>query len=68
VTPKIFVLILTFVIAAAGLTVWAVSATVLPIEMSPEAWLILVPALLLAYVLWRLVYSRARGGAQNERD
>lgn len=63
--PGKFILLLTCVIGAAALTVWAVSMTPYAGEMSPESWLIVVPAVLLAYVLWR---AAAKRGNPDDHD
>ncbi|QDY69191.1 hypothetical protein [Qingshengfaniella alkalisoli] len=62
------VLILIVVIAAAGLTVgiglWVLSA----FEFPGIAGLVAVPFMLLAYILWRLVYERLTNNENRRYD
>lgn len=59
-----FVLILVVVIAAAGATVW-LGWIVLASVAVPFGWAAILPALLLAYVVWRVIADRL-GGAEDD--
>lgn len=60
------VLILVIVVAAAGATVWLVATVMATAVMPGWAALAAIPALLAAYVLWRVIADRL-GSAEDAR-
>ncbi len=58
------VLILVIVIAAAGVTVW-LGALLLASFQIPGAGLALIPAALVAYIVWRVIADRL-GNAEDD--
>lgn len=62
-----FVLILVAVIAAAGLTIWLATLVAASVAM-PLGWAMLVPALLVAYVLWRVIAERRANKEDDHYD
>jgi membrane protein implicated in regulation of membrane protease activity len=62
-----FVLILVIVIAAAGLTVWVGTMVVASFQL-PGGWLVLIPAALVAYVVWRVIAERLRNRDDDHYD
>lgn len=62
-----FVLILVLVILAAGVTVW-LAALLLASFQIPGAGLALIPAALVAYVVWRVISDRLRSAEDDHYD
>ncbi|MBV7379192.1 hypothetical protein [Maritimibacter dapengensis] len=62
-----FVLILVAVIAAAGLTVWIGTLVAASLQM-PAGWLVLIPAALIAYVVWRVIADRIGNSEDDHYD
>jgi membrane protein implicated in regulation of membrane protease activity len=62
-----FVLILVIVIGAAGMTVW-LGALLLASVQVPAGWLGFIPAVLLAYILWRVIAQRLSNGEDDHYD
>lgn len=52
-----FVLVLVIVITAAGATIWVGAMVAASIQM-PFGWGLMIPAALVAYVLWRVIGER----------
>jgi len=59
-----FVLILVCVVAAAGLTVWLGTIVAATMQAPIIGWLVFIPALLIGYVVWRVIQDRL----QNKED
>lgn len=62
-----FVLILVCVIAAAGVTVW-LAALVAAAFQVPVVATVLVPIVLAAYVLWRVIAERVGNKEEDHYD
>lgn len=62
-----FVLILVIVIAAAGATVWLASFVAAALQL-PAVWTALIPAALVAYVVWRVVAERIGNREDDHYD
>ena len=62
-----FVLILVIVIAAAGVTVWLGTLIAVSVEV-PFGWLVLIPAALIAYVVWSVVADRVGNEEEDRYD
>lgn len=62
-----FVLILVIVVAAAGLTVWLAAMAFAAFEV-PGAGLAFIPALLVGYVVWRVIAERMRNAEDDHYD
>ncbi|CTQ31843.1 hypothetical protein [Jannaschia rubra] len=61
------VLILFIVICAAGATIW-LAAIVMASFTLPFGMVALIPALLVIYVLWRVIADRLRSGEDDHYD
>ena len=62
-----FVLMLVIVVAAAAATVWV--GTLIAASLSlPFGWLAIVPAALVAYVLWRVIADRVGNEEEDRYD
>ena len=61
-----FVLIVFIVLLAAAATAWLGSLILAALELGGAMWLALVPALLLGYVLWRVIADRL-GNPEDDR-
>ncbi len=59
-----FVLLLVIVLAAAGITVWVASLVLASLQMPAAGWALFVPAVLVGYVVWRVIAERL----QNKED
>ena len=53
-----FVLIVVSAVAAAGATVWIGAIVLNAFALSPAGWVLLMPAALVAYVVWRVISER----------
>lgn len=62
-----FVLILVCVIAAAGATIWLASLVIVAAEI-PYAWIALIPAALVGYVVWRVIAERVNSPEDTHYD
>ena len=62
------VLILICVIAAAGLTVWIGAMVAAAMQMPAFAWFFVLPALLVGYVVWRVIAERVRNSEDDHYD
>lgn len=62
-----FVLILVVVIAAAGLTVWIASFVAAAWQL-PFVWTAVIPAALVAYVVWRVIAERIGNREDDHYD
>lgn len=62
-----FVLILVIVIGAAGVTVWIGTLVAASVQM-PLAWMALIPAALIGYVLWRVLADRLMNREDDHYD
>jgi len=62
-----FVLILVVVIGAAGLTVWLATLLAAAVQF-PLGWFALVPAMLVAYVAWRVIEDRVKSTEDDHYD
>ena len=62
-----FVLILVIVLAAAGLTVWVATFVAAAYQL-PVVWTALLPAGLVAYVVWRVISERLRNRDDDKYD
>ncbi len=60
-----FVLILVIVVAAAGVTVWLGTMAAAAMQIGGPAWAMFIPALLVAYVVWRVIADRL-GNAEDD--
>jgi hypothetical protein len=60
-----FVLILVIVITAAGVTVWIATMVAAAVQF-PLGWFAVIPAMLVAYVVWRVIADRL-GNAEDDR-
>lgn len=63
-----FVLILVLVVVAAGFTVWLASAVFTALQVSAAGWFALVPALLVGYVVWRVIADRLGSKEDDHYD
>ena len=59
------VLVIVIVLAAAAATVWIGTIVAASLHV-PFGWLAIVPALLVGYVLWRVIADRV-GNAEEDR-
>jgi membrane protein implicated in regulation of membrane protease activity len=62
------VLILVTVIAAAGITVWVGTLAAAALQVPQVGWLVAVPALLVGYVVWRVVADRLNNREDDHYD
>lgn len=62
-----FVLILVCVVAAAAATVWLVSLVAAAINL-PFGWLALIPAVLVGYVVYRVIAERVGNDEDDHYD
>lgn len=62
-----FVLILVIVIAAAGATVWIGTLVAASMQMS-FGWLTLIPVVLVATILWRVIAERLSNREDDHYD
>lgn len=62
-----FVLILVVVIGAAALTVWVATMVAAAVQF-PLGWFALVPAMLVAYVAWRVIEERLKSAEDDHYD
>jgi len=60
---KVLLLLLILVISAAGLTVWLGSVF---LAQSPGSGAIAIPALMAAFVVWRLIAARFGGSCDDK--
>ncbi len=65
--PDKFALILVCVVAAAGATVWIAVLLATAIKV-PFGWLGLIPAVLVAYVVFRVISQRVGNARQDHYD
>ncbi|RVV97231.1 hypothetical protein EKE94_14535 [Mesobaculum littorinae] len=63
-----FVLILVIAIAAAGATIWLGAVVSASFVATPVAALALIPALLILYLLWRVLSDRLRNSEDDHYD
>ena len=62
-----FVLILVCVIAAAGATVWLGVMLTAAIQI-PFGWLVLIPAALIGYIVFRVIAERVGNAEEDHYD
>ena len=62
-----FVLILVIVIAAAGVTVW-IGTLVAASTQIPFGWIAIVPVVLVATILWRVIAERVSNRDDSHYD
>jgi membrane protein implicated in regulation of membrane protease activity len=62
-----FVLILVVVIGAAALTIWIATLIAASVQV-PLGWLVLVPASLVAYIVWRVIADRLGNADDDHYD
>lgn len=62
------VLILICVIAAAGLTVWIGAMAAAALQMPGFAWLFVLPAALVGYIVWRVIADRITNSEDDHYD
>ncbi|MDH5798176.1 MAG: hypothetical protein OEZ19_06395 [Paracoccaceae bacterium] len=63
-----FVLILVIVIAGAGVTVWVGSLVFAALQIPYVGWLVGLPVVLIAYVLWRVIAERLNNPEDDHYD
>ncbi|MDJ0628843.1 MAG: hypothetical protein QNJ44_11335 [Rhodobacter sp.] len=61
------VLILVVVLIAAGITVWLAALAFAAFEV-PGAGLAFIPALLVAYIVWRVIAERLKNAEDDHYD
>jgi membrane protein implicated in regulation of membrane protease activity len=62
------VLILISVIAAAGVTVWVGTMIAATLQMPAIGWIAFLPAILIGYVLWRVISDRLNNREDDHYD
>lgn len=63
-----FVLILVAVIAAAGVTIWIGVTMVASVEIPVIGWMLFLPAILVGYVVWRVISDRLSNSEDDHYD
>jgi hypothetical protein len=63
-----FVLMLVIVVAAAGATVWVASLAMASAQMPGLGLAALIPAGLIAFVVWRVISDRIRNAEDDHYD
>lgn len=63
-----FVLIMICVIVAAGLTVWIGAMAAAALQMPAFAWMFVLPAVLVGFVVWRVIAERWKNAEDDHYD
>ncbi len=62
------VLIIVSVIAAAGVTVWVGTMLMATLQVPVAGWLLFIPAMLIGYIVWRVVAERLQNSEDDHYD
>ena len=63
-----FVLILVSVVAAAAVTVWVGTLVMASLQVPVAGWLMFIPAMLVGYVVWRVIADRLGNSEDDHYD